>query len=263
MPPVVDSRKPAVDLSRYHDLTRRLGAFHTDGGVFLRGDSEDLQIRDAEPAYGAGEEELARVRGVARLIGSRSIPGDADAPSFGLVLEAAAILVLTSERLILMATSGVSQLGRIAGNEIHTFVFPWDLVDIISMPVRATVADRIAGARPITLFSALTFCHLELVPSKQAETRSGIVKVDEDQAMALLVRAAATHRIAVSPAHDHERLRGLVRGRYQREDDEWMAQLTLDEPGADRPAHLKGRLVPSAGLVRRRHAAALLLLDTG
>ena len=232
-----------VDLSRYHDLTQRLAAYSIDGGEFLRGDREDVQVEDAEPVLADGEREVARVVGAFKLVGSRTTKSDSE-PSVGLVMDGLATLVITSHRILAMAIKGgATQLGPLDGSEVHTFALPWDLVDLISMPARKSFTDRIAGARTITIFSSLVFVHLSLTPSKHAEIDGRAQPVTDDAVMDLLTRAAANHRLTVSPAEDHPRLRRLLEGHYNIEDNEKHAEITADQRETDLPSHLIGRVV--------------------
>jgi hypothetical protein len=234
-----------IDLSRYHDLTKRLAAFSTDGGQHLRGDIEDLEISDAEPLYEAGEEEIARIAGVTELIGPRSIPGVSPDPSLGLVAKGAGMLILTNRRAIVMFQHpGTTQLGQLDGNEVHTFVLPWDLVDSISMPARKSLADRIAGARTIEIYVLTVGSVLKIMPV--ARERDGeTVKLREEDAMSLLARTAATHRLSVSPSSEHARLRALLDGSFAVSEGELIANIT-DEETSGVPVHLVGRLVEHA-----------------
>ena len=54
-----------INLTRFHDLSQRLAAFSTQGGLHLRGDTEDVQIdsKQAEVVLRDGERELARFGG--------------------------------------------------------------------------------------------------------------------------------------------------------------------------------------------------------
>jgi hypothetical protein len=232
-----------LDLFRYHDLTTRLAAFSTDGGALLRGDDEDLQISDAEPLYGPGEEELARIAGAVELVGSRSIPDvNADA-SLGLVAKGAGLLVITNKRAIVMFQHpGTTQLGQLNDSEVHTFVLPWDLVDSISMPARKSFADRIAGARTIEIYALMIASVLKIMPVARQLKDGQTGKLHEEEAMALLVRAAAAHRLSVSPATDRSRLRTLLDGSFPITDGELVANIT-DEQTSGVPAHLVGRLI--------------------
>jgi hypothetical protein len=237
-----------VDLFRYHDLTRRLAAFATDGGAHLRGDTEDLQISDAEPLYGAEEKEVARIAGVVELVGPRSVSGVASNASLGLVGRGAGMLILTNERVIVMFQHpGTTQLGQLDGSAVHTFVLPWDLVDSISMPVRKSIKDRVAGARTIEIYALLIASVLRIMPvARQLEDdQSG--KLREEDAIALLTRTVATHRMSVSPPSEQARLRRLLEEPFRVADGELVAQIT-DEDTSGIPAHLTGRLVErSAG----------------
>jgi hypothetical protein len=246
-----------VDLWRYHDLTRRLAAFAVDGGAHLRGDREDVQIVDAEPHLAPDEREHARLAGFLRVFGTRTTSPDDETPSLGLVLEASGMIVVTTQRLIIAAERGASQLGPILPSEIHTFVMPWDLVDSISRPKRTSWQDRLAGARPIEFFCATRVILLSIIPAKRAEIDGREQRVTEDDAMRILVKAAVQHRTTVSPAIDQPRLGALLRGAREIDEGEEIVQLSRSEPGGGTPMHLVGRLV-----VRRevRHAAAALLL---
>lgn len=250
-----------VDLFRYHDLTHRLAVHSLAGGAHLRGDVEDLQIVGGAPALADGEREHARLTGAVLLAGPRTSAADRLAPALGLVLQCGGTLVVTSHRLILLALRGATQLGQIGTGEVHTFVLPWDLVDRISMPTQRSLTHRIAGGRPIALFSAAVLIHLSLTPSKQAEVGQRIRTVSEDDVLRILCAAAARHRMTVSPPEDHDRLQRIVDGNYRYRDGEKVAELTPDG-GGPLPSHLTGRLVMADGLTgARREAATLLLLQ--
>jgi hypothetical protein len=160
----------------------------------------------------------------------------------GLVFGGPAALIVTSQRLIVMGIGGVSQLGRIADDEVHTFVLPWDLVTSIEMPAKKSLLDRVAGNRTIALFDAMTFIRLELTPQKRAEVAGAEVRVSDDDVMGLLTSAAVEHRITVSPAKEHARLQEILAGRLEIADGEKVAWLTSADT-TDVPAHLVGRLV--------------------
>jgi hypothetical protein len=232
----------SIDLFRYHDLTERLAAYSTDGGQHLRGDREDLSIQDAEPALHPGEVELGRVGGAVRLVGSRTVADSRDGPSLGLVLEAGATLVVTSVRLIVLATHGVSQLGATNDDEVHTFVFPWDLVDTIAMPARRSIGDRIAGNRTIEISCLSVIVSLQLTPAKQAEISGQRRAIKDDEVMDFLVRAAVAHRRTVSPPEDHRRLEVVEGGRYAVADGERTAWIT-DPDSSGLPLHLVSRIL--------------------
>jgi len=246
-----------VDFFRYHDLTQRLAAFD-EHGDHLAGDRDELEIVDGEPRYEPGEEEVFRAAGAIRLHGSRSTRVSAD-PSIGLVLEGGGVIVVTTERLIVMCARGGSQLGSISEGRVHTFVFPWDLVDTIVMPARKSVGDRIAGARTINFFSGATIVYLDLTPLRKSEVRGHVEDVDEERLLKMFVRAGARNRLLVSPASDHARLQQLVQGSLRIEDDELIGQLTPDHAPEDLPAHLVGRI--RLALDARQAAAAALLLS--
>lgn len=229
-----------VDLFRYHDLTERLSAFSSDGGAHLRGDREDLIVRDGEPALAAGEVEHARLAGLLQLAGARSTETSAT-PTLGLVLEGVGIIVVTSQRFIVMMSNGVSQLGKADGDEVHTFVLPLDLVTSISMPARKSLTDRLAGGRDIAVFDAMTMLRLQINPMKRAEIGGREVSVTDDDVMRILVEAAVGHRLAVSPPADHARLHHIRQGGLVVEDKETLAWITA--PDVDGfPPHLVGRL---------------------
>jgi hypothetical protein len=232
-----------VDLFRYNDLTRRLAAFTTDGGAHLCGDTEDLQISDGEPLYGAGEEEVARIAGAVELVGPRSVPGVASNASLGLVGSGAGMLILTTKRVIVMFQHpGTTQLGQLDGSAVHTFVLPWDLVDSISMPARKSLKDRVAGARTIEIYALLVASVLRIMPVARQLEDDQTGKLREEDAIALLARTAATHRISVSPPSDQSRLRRLLEEPFPVVDGEVVAHIS-DENTHDLPAHLAGRLV--------------------
>ena len=230
-----------IDYRRYHDLTERLAAFSAHGGQHLRGDREDLQVADGEPVYSGEEQERARIVGPLAISGPRSI-GDRDGASFGLVLEGPATVVLTTERLIVMAFDGASQLGPVAAAEVHTFVLPWDLVDAVSMPAKKTLGDRVAGGRTIQLAATGLIANVSVAPLKKVLIHDEERRLSDDEVMSLIVRTAVEHRLSVSPANDHQRLRAMSEGRYQFEGGERVAYIT-DPDETDVPAHLVGRLV--------------------
>jgi hypothetical protein len=249
----------SVDLFRYHDLTERLSAFAVDGGAYLRGDREDVQVVDAEPLMRADEREVARLAGMLQLIGSRTNSESPTVATVGLVLEAAGTVVVTTQRLIVMAVRGMTQLGATGSAEVHMFAFPWDLLDSISMPVRKSFTDRVAGARTIELFSALVFMQLRLTPANQAQIGDRVERIDDDAAFRILTQAAVRHRMKVSPPEDQERLQRLLDKAYRVIEGELTAEITPDDRGSGVPSHLVGRLV--AGRGARTRAASLLLLE--
>jgi hypothetical protein len=249
--------KSKLDLFDYHDLTTRLAAFAVDGGRLLRGNPDVLAIIDAEPVMAAGESERLRLAGTVRLIGPRSTRSVAT-PELGRVLEGVGVLVVTTHRLIVMASQGVSQLGPIA-HEAHCFVLPMDLIDSISIPARKSVVERISGARTITVASLLTAVLLELVPAPKAEIAGRPRPIGDDEAMRLLVHAVVTHRMSVSRVEDAARLRAVRDGRYNLEDGTLTAVVTPDET-RDVPPHLIGRLVGHRSARRDARDRATLLL---
>jgi hypothetical protein len=210
-----------IDLSRYHDLSRRIGVYSRDGRGHLSGDREDLELVDGEPLLDDGEEELARIAGIVDLFGPRS-PDGKEPPSLGLVLQCAATIALTSDRLIVIGVA----------DDIRTFVLPWDLVDVISMPLRRKITDRIAGNRTIELFAGLPLITLRIVPQHVAD----------DEVMAMLARAAAWHRLRVSRPGEAGRLQSIFRGSYTHEGGNAEAWITASDT-VGMSSHLRGRLV--------------------
>jgi hypothetical protein len=253
------ARMSGVDLSRYHDLTQRLAAFDANGGAYLRGDRRDVRMVDGEPAMAPGEREVARLMGVLELIGSRTTVKSRSTATLGPVIEGGGPVAVTTHRLIVMAARGASQLGPLNGREVHTFVFPWDLVDLITLPLNSTIADRIAGGRTIELFSGLTGTMLKLMPLRQVEIGGRREARGETDILRILVDAAVRHRMTVSPESDHPRLQRLLNGRYSVEGGETVVEVSDQERDGALPVHLAGRLVAS-GQARAR-AATLLLLD--
>lgn len=238
-----------INMFRFHDLTDRLAAFSTEGGVHLRGDTEDVKIEadDAEVALHECERELARFGGVVRLVGPRKTSPSDDEPSLGLVVEGAGVVLVTTERLVLMATHGASQLGQITDGELHTFALPWDLVDGIVIADKRSLSDRVAGARTVEIFGATTMFSFNLTPAKQAEIDGRVQPITDEEVMAFLARAGATHRLSVSPVSEQARLEAIVDGRFELDDGERVAVLTADTPGEDLPPHLRGRVEQAPG----------------
>lgn len=231
-----------LDLARYQDWTQCLAVFSTNGGEHVRGSVDDLQINDAEPVLGEREEERARLFAVVKLAGSRTTAQNSAEPSFGVVVDGAGTVVVTTERLIVMVTQGESQLGTVAQGEAHTFTLPWDLVTTLTIPARKSLADRIAGGRDITLFSNITFSQVSLNPVKKAEINGATQPITDDGVMNLLVQVAVENRLATSPAADHARLQAVQQGRYELEGKDRVAW--IDDPdGPALPAHLVGRVV--------------------
>lgn len=230
-----------IDLFCYHDLTKRLSSFAADGGAYLRGDREDLVVRDGEPTLAPGEVEHARVAGVLQLVGARSTETSAT-PTLGLVLEGAGIVIVTSHRFIVMMSKGISQIGHTDGQEVHTFVLPLDLVSSIAMAAKKSLTDRLAGGRDIEVLDLMTVTRLMINPVKRAEIGGREVAVTDEDVMRILVEAAVGHRLSVSPIEDHARLDRVRRGEREREGNELVAWITSSD-SADVPPHLVGRLV--------------------
>lgn len=251
-------RGGTLSLARYHDLASRLAVHHADGHV--RGDTDDLRMHGGEPRYAAGERELARIFGDVQLIGLLPTSADSGAPS--LVMQARAVLIVTTERVICLAIRGWSQLGAIAPAEAHIFVFPFDLIDLISMPRQRTLADRLAGMRRLELFSSLVVIKLDLLPFRTKLSGGSDTRASDDAVMRLIVDAVASHRLSLSPEEDHARLGSLQRGRYTVDAGLLCAQITRDLDGLEEePAHLRGRLVATASSWRTHQAAAALLMS--
>ena len=227
-------RTSDVDLFRYHDLTQRLAAFATEGGRHLRGDSEDVQIDPdaAEVALHDGERELARLGGALRVSGSRKTSlADAQA-SLGPVIDGGGIILVTTERLVIMGLQGTSQLGPIAAGELHTLAVPWGLVDSVAIPARRSLASRIAGARTVELFGTAVAVMVHLVPAKEAEIDGRAQPVTDEEVMRFLARAGATYRLSTGPASDRDRLQAIRDGRFEINEGDRIAVLVPDGGGA-------------------------------
>ncbi|HMS71739.1 MAG TPA: hypothetical protein PKB03_01775 [Baekduia sp.] len=262
--PIASGRDRLISWFDYHDLAQRLSVWATDGGRWLRGDRHDLRVAahgDFELA--PDERELQRIAAVVLLVGPFQSRGESEA-SLGAVMEAAATLIVTSERLIVVAVGGATALGTIRSErEIHTFVLPWDLVDLIQ-------TGDLAGDRTVDLYCAHVQISLILMPHFKEGTGSRYRDrdpLDAGEAFSLLSSAAATHRLAVCPPSERARLEALKAGCAEIEHGERTAAITRDHPRRIVPPHLRGRLVghdgePLADPMRHRAAAALLLLET-
>ena len=235
-----------LDLTDWHDLTRRLA------------------VVDTELPLGEAEEEHARCAGLIELIGARSTRVTPE-PEHGLVLAGSAVLIVTSERLIVMVSDGRSQLGAVRkerevhAREAHAFALPWDLVDAVGIPATRSITDRVAGARTIDITSTLVFIHLKLIPADRVEIGGQERRAGDEDVMRLLVGSAARHRLSVSPPEDRARIQGLLAGRYTHSGDEIVAWITSEDT-LDIPPHLQGRLVLHGSRSAERAAASLLLL---
>ena len=230
-----------IDLFRYHDLTQRLSEYSRVTAEHLRGDTEDVRIVDSEPAMLLGETERCRVAGALTVTGPRST-GDGDDATLGLVLNGASMIVVTDQRLIISVLSGATQLGEVDDSVLHMMAFPWDLVDLIEMPARKSIADRIAGGRTIRLSCLMVPVAFELSPVKRVEIDGREHRMTDLDVFHRVVDVAADARRAVAPASEHSRLDALKRHDFVVEDGDWVAWIT-DEDSKDTPAHLEGRLV--------------------
>lgn len=249
-----------ISLFRYHDLRERIAVWATDGGRHLRGDVEDLVIEDAEPLLAAGEQEVTRLAGLLQVAGSSSTAED-PSPSLCVALVGSAGVIVTTHRIIAMVTDGMGALGEVNHGELHTLVWPWDLVDTIGLS-RTEKADRALG-RTIDIFSGTTMTRLALNPAPVMEMNGQERAITDEDAFKLLVSTAATNRLAVSTESDADRVRAVLSGTVAYEKDEIVAHITADEPFPDGiPPHLRGRLARARP--PRSHiaaAAALLLAD--
>ena len=237
----------AIDLSRYHDLTKRLAVFDTNGGM-VAGDGSDLTFTpEGNEQMFAGEQELARLAGHIEVVGPRSIKRGGDA-SLGTVMVGPGLLIVTSYRLIAMCQSEKtqSQLGSGRANHVHTIVFLWDLIDSVFMPAKKKMSDRLAGNRMITAFSAVTMGGIRLIPVVREIDGKG-AKITDDAAFAVLTEAGANHRKLVAPLSEHSRLDQILGGVYTT-DSEGDLVAELSDPGTtELPVHLIGRLVATVG----------------
>jgi hypothetical protein len=226
----------------YLDLTRRLGVRSTNGGSLVRGQDHLQMVEDGdhiEPARDPGEDEIARLAAVVDLYGP--VEGDV-----GPVMRAAAMLIVTSKRMVITGIGGESVHGPIAhGREVHTLFWPWDLVDVISMPAKARLADRIAGNRTIEIFSSVGPTIIRLVPSRVKQDGAED-KIEALQAFGLLTDAVAEHRLTVSSDEYHADLEAIIAGDVPVENGELTAQVTPDDAGQI-PPHLTGRLLDGDG----------------
>lgn len=237
----------AIDLSRYHDLTKRLAVFDTDGGL-VSGDGSDLTFTpEGNEQMFAGEQELARLAGHIEVVGPRSIKRGEPA-SMGTVMIGPGLLIVTSYRLIAMCQSEKtqSQLGSGRANHVHTIVFLWDLIDSVFMPAKKKMSDRLAGNRMITAFSAVTMGGIRLIPVVREIDGKG-AKIADDAAFAVLAEAGANRRKSVAPLTEHSRLDQILGGAYTT-DSEGDLVAELSDPGTtELPVHLIGRLVETVG----------------
>lgn len=231
----------SIDLRRYHNLSERISVYSVDGGALVRGSGEDVRVEDGEPALESAEEERFRLAGHAQLIGPRT-DGGGDV-TLGLAANGRATFVVTTDRIITMFLHpGQTVDGSISADEVHVFVFPWDLIDSLSMPKKKKMADRIAGNRTIDLFAGTIMVSLRIVPLAQEGNGGSTLKIADDEALRILTQVAARHRLSVSPESEHGRLENLLKGEVSVSDDEFVAAVT-DEDTTDIPTHLLGRLV--------------------
>lgn len=231
-----------IDLFAYQDLTERLGVY-ADDGTHLAGNVSDLPLDDeGEPAYAPGESEVARFAGALKIVGPRSTE-TSDGATLGLVLDGGGVLVLSTHRLILMALTGRDQLGTITQQAVHSFVLHWDLVDIVAMPEKKSLTDRIAGERTIEISCPGMAFAVHFTPFTRQLEDGATGKLRGEEAMRTLVDTIARHRWDISPPEHHAHLQRLIDGQFDRDDGELVAQITPDHPGAELPAHLEGRIV--------------------
>ena len=71
---------------------------------------------------------------------------------------------------------------------------------------------------------------IKLTPQKQAEVGGHVQRVSDEEVMALLARAGATHRLSVSPESDRTRLQAIVDGRFALDNGERIAVLSTSSP---------------------------------
>lgn len=119
----------------FQDLRKLMAVRRIPGGDLIRGDDR-LEIEDGEPVLAVGEEEVARLMAVTTVAGNFS-EDDGDSLGFGVAMRAGSTVIVTSERLIVLALKGVSAQGQIhEDSETHTLVWPWDLTDQIHMSAK-------------------------------------------------------------------------------------------------------------------------------
>lgn len=229
-----------IDLTRYHDLTSRLASFSSNGGTFLRGDREDLTVIDGEPALSSDETELVRIGGLVNVVGPRSTRAST-AATLGLVCEGVGVVLVTSERLVLMLSSGASQLGKAGDGEVHAFVLPFDLVDAVSIPHKRSLRDRVAGGRAFLVYATIIGLGLKIEPAKRVEIRGRTEPMSDERIADLVIRAVVEHRIRHSPTSDRDRLLGVRDGQRTLEGGDSVARISGEEVDGI-PPHLHGRL---------------------
>ncbi len=227
-----------IDLSRYHKLEDRLTIFAVNGNEVERvGDSDDLQIADGEPVMVHSEEEIGRIFGNVKVISVGSADGKIH------VVDGVAVVVITSERMILMVTGGRTAMAPVESGMVHTIALPWDLIDSVSMPARKSISDRVAGGRTIEIFSASGGFGLHLIPRFKESAASDKEKISDEDAMVLIVGALSKHRRRYLPPDKLDHLDRFDRGDFPTEDGELMAEVSLTDPNEDLPVHLVGRVV--------------------
>ena len=249
MPSLKSKQGPSaeqINLTRYHDLSNRLAVWRV-GGSLVRGSGDDLRLNDeADIELQKQEQEVARIAGVTRIYGLVPSASGGSQATMAQVMEAAATLVITTHRLVVMAIGGKSWLGAIRhGEEVHTFVWLWDLTDEIGMPQKRSIGDRLAGGKTIEIFGGRTMTTIKFIP-KLREVNGGSAKADEDEVFALLARTGAKHRLSVSPVSDRQRLQEIIAGHFVIDDGTVHAWLTPPESHG-LPPHLVGRVIGPEG----------------
>ena len=103
-----------------------------------------------------------------------------------------------------------------------------------------TLVDRVAGGRTIQIVAANLLTSVSVAPLKKVLIHDQECRLTDDEVMS----TAAEHRVSVSPANDHPRLRAMLDGHYELEDGDRVAYLS-DPDGTDTPTNhnLVGRLV--------------------
>ena len=199
----------AIDLSRYHDLTKRLAVFDTNGGM-VAGDGSDLTFTpEGNEQMFAGEQELARLAGHIEVVGPRSIKRGGDA-SLGTVMVGPGLLIVTSYRLIAMCQSEKtqSQLGSGRANHVHTIVFLWDLIDSVFMPAKKKPSDKpLTGA----LLVKEVCRRIRVARSYWDAHNNRACRGEREKALALYETLSASEREAVP-----QELRGWLRYRSEK-----------------------------------------------
>ena len=227
-----------LDVTGYRDLTGVVRLVPTAPGRDVRDEASGIALHGNHPVAGHSEQEIARFGGQATLSGNRSDGAGTDL-GLGLVAEGGGELLVTSERLVVSLWIGKSILGAMTETRVLLFAIPWDLIDMISRPIKKTLADRIAGGQKVSMMGMSdALVNLDFIassvfaPPPRSEPVAG---ADAAGTMEAVVGAAAAYRLRNATGTERARLERVSRGQWDTEDGDVVGWLVNPEE-EDRPA---------------------------